>query len=408
MQAKFLDHPPARLDDPYWANADWLAVACSTMSASMLYGDGELNMTGTFAGTGSFHGGHDPQLTLKAAYDHTDVYILAEWSDSDLDLNRRRWLYDGPHDPLKPDGDTSGWTSQSNDDKMALAFEIAAASSEFGDFNSVGCAASCHNVEGVLDMRPQTGKVDIWDWSAGISDPLGYANDQVSDPVDGRKQDGGSAIEHRNRPDGGNNRSGPRYEWDGTAQVVTRSDGSNATLDPAYFLVNKTEFTGDPAAGKTIFQASCMSCHGAEGPGSGPALDKPEFARTSRVDLSNAILSPAHAGAAAFAALNAMRKTNLMAGLRGLSGIPGYFLTAPSGSQADVMTMSNFSLSQVNTTTHAKYKILMIRKLMTGNADDAQFDLAASRAYKFGVALMDGDGRNHVGSRVGTLEFVGP
>jgi hypothetical protein len=47
------------------------------------------------------------------------------------------------------------------------------------------------------------------------------------------------------------------------------------------------------------------------------------------------------------------------------------------------------------------YRVLLIRQLNTGSADDAQ--LAPGGSYPFGVALMDADGRNHIGSTRETL-----
>lgn len=63
-------------------------------------------------------------------------------------------------------------------------------------------------------------------------------------------------------------------------------------------------------------------------------------------------------------------------------------------------------MGQVDDVTHTKYQVLITRKLQTGNADDAQFSPATT--YKFGVAMMDNDGRNHIGSRIETLEFMAP
>jgi hypothetical protein len=190
--------PPTSLADPYWAGADWLPITSTNQSTSLTYGDGQMNMNGTFNGLTDFSGGMDPGLILKAAYDANNIYIYAEWTDVVFNLDRRRWLYDGPTDPLKPGESADGWTSQLNDDKIGLAFEISAASSAFGTFDNVGCAASCHDPGGGIDMRPQAGEVDIWHWKTSRSEPLGYVNDQSSEPVAGRTSDAGTSIENRN------------------------------------------------------------------------------------------------------------------------------------------------------------------------------------------------------------------
>jgi hypothetical protein len=234
------------------------------MSTGLLYGDGILNATGTFSGLTDFNDGAPADLELRAVHDGDTLYILANWKDETLDLDSLRWLFNGPADPKKAGESASGWTSQRNDDKIAFAFEIDAASSEFGDFDTVGCAAACHNAAGGLDMRPEQGSVDIWDWKTFGSEPLGHMDDQVSRADAGRTEDSGTAIEDRNIAASGNNRSGPAIEWDGTAQTFTRWDGEVVTLDPGYFLLDahSIAFAGDSAAGDVTYQASCAVCHG--------------------------------------------------------------------------------------------------------------------------------------------------
>lgn len=406
LQAEMVTTPPVSLSDPYWAAANWRAVTSTNQSIGLLYGDGQMNMSGTFDGTTEFSGGVDPGLTLKAAYDAGSIYILAEWTDVVFNLDRRRWLYNGPPDPRKAGESTDGWTSQLNDDKIGLAFEINAASSMFGTFDDVGCEASCHNVGGGPDMRPDAGMVDIWHWKTSRSEPYGYVNDQFSEPTNGRKTDAGTGIENRNRI-GTTNRSGPEFEWDGTPQMISKSDGNMVSLDPAYLLVNKMNFMGDAVAGDVTYKASCGGCHGPDGEGGvATAFTSPSYTRWTREVLADSAASATHPGAAAWNGLATLDQTNVLARLRGMSGIPGYYLGTPSGSAADLRTVSNVSYTLVNDTMHARYQVIMIRDLDTGNADDAQFTPATVSSYKFGVALMDNDGRNHVGSRLETLDFM--
>jgi hypothetical protein len=87
-------------------------------------------------------------------------------------------------------------------------------------------------------------------------------------------------------------------------------------------------------------------------------------------------------------------QTNLLARLRGFTGVPGSSLAQPSGSVADLTTQSNVDTAA---TEHLEYRLQIIRRLQTGNPDDAQF--VPGEQYPFGIGLMDGDGRNHIGSR---------
>jgi predicted CXXCH cytochrome family protein len=395
---------PLGIDDPIWSQQTPLRPALGNVSTGLLYGDGQLNATDTFAGLDDFNGGDGAGLELRAVHDGTTIYILAEWNDGRLDLDRQRWLFDGRADPLKPGESADGWTSQGSDDKIGFAFEIDAASSELGSFADVGCAASCHNARaGDAEMRPAAGTVDLWSWKAGRSEPLGYADDQVA-AASGRRSDGGTTIENRNVAPGGDDRSGPAFEWDGNSQSATRSDGTPVTLDPAYFLLasHQLAFAGDATAGDPLYQNDCSPCHGAAGEGGiGPAFNGVDTTRLSRSELDASSAVASHPGSASYNSLGSADKANVLARIRGFAGVPGYSLTVPGGSAADVRTQSNLAVDLIESTNSERYRVLLARRLATQNDDD--LELAPGERYPFGVALMDGDGRNHIGSQRETL-----
>jgi predicted CXXCH cytochrome family protein len=399
LQVARIASAPSGLDDPIWNQVDALRPPLSNVSTGLLYGDGELNMTETFAGLTDFNNGDAADLELRAVHDGSNIYIRAQWNDLRLDVDRERWLFNGPTDPLKAGESAAGWTSQRSDDQIALAFEINAASSERGTFATAGCAAACHNVSGTPAMRPTAGSVDLWGWKTARSEPLGFAGDAASDAASGLHDDAGTGIANRNIATTGNNRSGPASEWDGGAQTFTRWDGAAITLDPAYFILgtHRQAFAGSASTGDPIYQQRCGGCHGSNGEGGiGPAFNTPETSRLSRAELDARAAVASHPGAASYNQLSASDKANVLARIRGFDGVPGYFLTAPSGSAADIRTQSNVEVQLIETTEWTQYRVLMIRRLSTGNADDAP--LAPGTTYPFGVALMDGDGRNHIGA----------
>lgn len=427
---------PVDCDDPIWNEAEEISVATATVDSGMLYGDGELNMTGTFGGTSDFNSGNPANLQLTALYTEAgQIFIRARWDDMIFNLDRRRALFNGPPDPDKPEESPAGWTSQLNDDKIGMAFEIdPGTASEFGTFEDVGCAASCHNVAGEgLDMRPETGKVDIWHWKTSRSEPVGYVDDQFAEPVDGRRDDAGVSIEVRNRA-GGSNRGGPQFIWDGTDQAVTSGPRTGQVLDPAFIILNEhlldVEAEGrDADNGETIYQTSCAVCHGADGEGGiGPTLDAIKFGRLSDAELDALIAVGTHPGAGAYNALGDTDKSDLRLRVFGFWGIPGYYLQMPEGSVADVTTANDLDYSEagINSLTNItdpqgpdfneilnKYKfqqdgycVVLIRDLETGHDDDTQFD--PSQSYVFGVALMDNDGKNHIGNTRLLLGFLLP
>jgi len=414
LEAVYVSTSPSAINSSYWKTADYLKVNSSNVSINNLYGDGLLNMTGTFAGLTSFNNGNDPGLFLKAAYDANNLYILAEWVDSTVNASNSSWLWKGPADPLKTDSNGS-WTSQRNCDRFAMAFEISTASSSAGNFSNVGCAASCHNIGSNNVMYPSSGKVDLWNWNLASSAPLGYVQDMVANS-DSIADDSGQKMYIRNSS-GSTDRSGPAYEWDGTSQSVTLANGQPATLDQAFYLFNKTPFTGDIHRGDSIYHRTtapgdCASCHGdyGEGGSGGGPINLIRYNKKSRTELMLGMDNVSDMGAY-WTPLNATDRNDIVAYLRGLSGVPGYYLTNPDGSNADIKAVSNVSALNIfnamnpSTNHHTKYQVLITRKLRTNNADDVQFDVPANRTYKFGVALMNNDGKNHVGSTIETLTF---
>lgn len=413
LEARYSATPPSTIGSSFWKTADYLPVTVSNVSTNQLYGDGLLNLTGSYLGLSSFNAGTDPGLRLKAAYDNENIYILAEWTDLKLDLAKSSWLFNGPADPLKADS-TGGWTGQRNSDHIAFAFEIENASSPAGTFSSVGCDASCHTAGGISQMHPDAGKVDLWNWSLALTAPLGYAADMIANS-DSFSTDGGNKIYLRN-VNGFTHRSGPAFEWDGSSQNVTLANGQSSIVDPAFYIVNKMPFAGDARRGDSIYHTVsapgfCAPCHGERGEGgTNSAVNTLSLNKKSRSALMSSMDGIGDMFAY-WAPLNPTDKEDVMAYMRGLAGVPGYYLQTPDGSNADIKAISNVTPIQIkdamlpSTNTHSIYQVLFIRKLSTNNQDDASFEATAERTYTFGVALMDNDGKNHIGSKKETLTF---
>ena len=415
LEATYVSTAPMTISDSYWKSADYLKVSVGTLNKNALYSNGYLNMTGTYNGTSSFNGGADPKLTMKAAYDDNKLYIYVEWVDNNLDAANAMATLLGAADPLKSDT-TGQWTSQGNSDKMALAFDLNNSSSSEGTFVDKGCAASCHNGK----MQPAAGSVDIWSWDVATTDALGYAADMVTDANNGLVKDTGNAMVASNKKVPGNPRSLPAYEWNGVDQSYTRPDGKTTLLDAGYYLLNTTAttnitpFIGDYTKGNSVYHNSiygCSHCHGDDGGGDGPSGSATPFAsigfakKYSRASLASFASSSNHEGNTYWAQVPAASVNDLIAYIKGLGGVPGYVISPPSGSHADVWSVSNVSRSRINVTPHTLYQVILVRKLNTGNNDDVQFSSPAGKSYPFGIALMNADGKNHIGSLKQLLTF---
>jgi len=413
LEANFVSTPPNELTSAYWTTADYLKVTSQNMSTKQIYSDGFMNMTGTYLGLSSFDNNLDPGLEIKAAYDANNIYILAQWTDPQVDPEFARCFYNGPTDPLKSDPD-SLWTIQGNCDRFALAFEIQSASSASGSFSTVGCQAACH-AGATTAMHPDAGKVDIWNWNLAHSAPLGYVEDMVADGT-GLSDDAGTPMWAWNQKSA-SPRSGPAYEWDGNTQNIKLSNGQSSILNQTYYLYTKTPFLGDPAKGDSIFHRTsqpgmCYTCHGYQGQGaSEEAINGIGEGSKSRSSIISNMNNNQDMGDY-ISGLGTGDFNNLVAYIKGFSGgTPGTYLQTPTGSNADIMAISNVTPSQITNAPspskniHTKYQVLIIRKLNTGNNDDIQFIPTTTKMVKFGVALMNRDGANHIGSAIETLTF---
>ena len=418
LEAKKVSEPPLAITgiNTYWKTADYLTVNVSNKSTGILYSDGLLNMTGTYSGMNAFRG--NPELKLKAAYDNENLYILAEWTDPQINLSFKNWYFNGPGDILKSSESSNGWTSQRNSDGIALAFEIDQAAGPAGNFVTVGCAASCHSAGINSNMRPDVGKIDFWNWKLARSG-MGYAQDMVA-IKDSLADDSGTKLYERNSI-GSTNRSGPAYEWNGTSQDITLPNGQAVTLNPAFYLLDdhKTAFVGNVSQGDMIYHRTskpgdCLSCHGSNGngigtEGEGAVLNIPFINTKSRATLKYN-MDRVEAMPSYWSGLDSIDRENVIAYIRSLSGVPGEYLKKPSGSNADITVVNNVSPIDIRNASQfsllpKKYMVLFIRKLKTNNPDDIQFDLSVSTSYKFGIALMNNDSRNHVGSNLEILNF---
>jgi hypothetical protein len=380
LEAPYVSTPPNKITSAYWKTANYLGIVPQNITTGQVpAADGLFNTSGTFSGLSEFNKGKDPKITLKAAYDDANIYILLSWKDTTFNMSSANWLYNGPSDPHKA-GATAGWTSQRGDDNVTLSFDMGSS------------------------MR------DTWNWSLALSEPLGYATDRVeaSGVV---TTDAGNKTYLRNMA-GADNRSGPKYEWDGIQQELQRDPGGLTILDPGFYLLTKQDFVGDVVAGDALFLDNCTSCHGINADGFGTeyetdvALNGPGFMnRFTRAGFVSFASNPdLHEGAAHFTPLNDTEVDNLFARLRAFSGIPGYYLQNPSGSNSDVHTLSNVQLAKIEGSNMKGYSVLLIRALNTGNADDIVFNPSVGQ-YDFDIRLSDNDSLNQIGAINKQLTF---
>ncbi|MBK5277447.1 MAG: hypothetical protein JJE09_01160 [Bacteroidia bacterium] len=372
LEAVYVTTVPNKLTSKYWKTADYLPItAQNQIIGKVPVEDGLFNMSGTFGGLSDFNQGEIPDISLKAAYTSDSLYILISWKDSKYNASQANWFYNGPEDPKKP-GSTTGWTSQQNDDKLILSFGMG------------------------------SGKSDVWKWSLALSEPLGYAIDMIDNGT-GAVADAGNKMYMRNAL--GDNRGGPKYDWNGIQQELYRKPSGFTILDPAFYMLNKDDFAGDVVKGEVYFQKECAGCHGITGDGEGTTnpvgirLNKTgQFNRWTRQALDAFASDPGkHEGAVHYPTIEAERE-DLFARLRGFSGVPGYYLENPTGSNSDIHAVSNVQLGKIDSDNTKGYTVLLIRALNTGSGDDIVFSSTSKPVYDFTINFMDNDNLNLIGA----------
>jgi ethylbenzene dehydrogenase len=353
---------------------------------------GEYNMTGSIKGI-------DVTVRMSAAYTNTDLYLQIQWKEptGQNDLNRRRFLFNGPDEGGT--GVVPGWSSQLNDDKFAIAFDINGAADNTGTFQEKGCTVGCHG-----EMNPTQGLMDVWHWKTSRSNIVGYVNDQFSDPA-GRHTDAGDPIEVRNWKVKDNIAAGPGLVWDPTLgkQFFALPDPNEGSveLDPTIFLLkgHTMPLKGDATAGDFTVTNICQSCH--DFGGSERKLISDWGLNKTDAEIVNWLKSTDHPGSGEITTLKPADFDDVIARVRGFTGVPGYYLQSPTGSAADLVVLNSKTVFK-----DGIYTVQIRRPLNTGYADDVQFDPVAKKEYVFGVAVMDKDGKNHAGSPRQILQFL--
>ncbi|MFK7849125.1 MAG: ethylbenzene dehydrogenase-related protein [Rhodothermales bacterium] len=122
-------------------------------------------------------------VTLNAMADGDYLYLAASWSDATENTATNRLTYDG-----------SQWTQDGDEDRIAFLFDMGQTGT-----SGANCQAFCH----FPSMSTNGGVVDVWNWKAASSNPMGYAEDNYWD-ASGQKIDEGITAVLVNSLDGQN------------------------------------------------------------------------------------------------------------------------------------------------------------------------------------------------------------
>lgn len=231
LQAILASEPPildGLPDDPVWQSAPPLQLTLSQVEPSSP--DGR-----TF------------RASLRAAVDGVFLYLLVELEDPLPHQTPSFFRFRGG-DPASE----ANWTlSTEGQDGIGFLFPIDNPSSIRGErssetFDVVGCAVACHPAPNPNAYEggsyPTEGRIDLWYWKAGTTNPQGYADDFVAEGRDGtsfpeqRRGDVGRSFEDPNFPPPG---AGPMFP-------LRMSGANNGGLDPSLFLWEATAVPFNP------------------------------------------------------------------------------------------------------------------------------------------------------------------
>ncbi len=193
-----------------------------------------------------------PQGTMKAKIwsvnDGQNVYFLVEVEDPTQDDIPNKFEFKGGD----PSSDSNWELHENGQDGLGFIFPISAnvhGDSPEDTFDKAGCLVSCHVPLETIHYEsghfPTVGKIDMWYWKAGTTNPQGKADDYFAVGSDG-------PTDTKNRRQGdmaGRTFSDPNFPAPGAGQILPVSvpGGDNNGFDKSKFIWDQSAVSFDPA-----------------------------------------------------------------------------------------------------------------------------------------------------------------
>ncbi len=352
------------------------------------------------AESGNGNPGTPRYVSMKAVYTDTHLYLLLQWADWGANELKDAFRYVGPSlgspiiscvqvgaqtvcDSLYRRGAQDSlmlpiwWERFGDDDKIALAFEVAPVEDARGTFESVGCLAACHVGSAPPFGAVGAGELDIWYWLAGRTNPLRNIFNLADDPNEPRQGIPGYLDDWYAIPGAG---LLPDPGWPG--YLVNALPGS-AVPRYVYRRADDPFYNPpDPDHCPNRFGERCLRNNGVSFAYLWREIPTIYFQSFSPQDTLNETITPD---------VRKWVRDDI---------VPGYFLTYPSDSRADVRGKGNYDEER------AVWTLEVARRLDTGApAHDVVFDPEAGKSYYFTIAVFDASTQNHWGSEPQILQF---
>lgn len=304
------------------------------------------------------------KIKLKAMYSDKYLYIRAEWEDSTVSLTRESsWVMDSTTGEWRHPAAASDNDKQS-EDRFAIFWNID--TPNFKARN--GCAISCHgNVPGSAKFTDASdATMDIWHnkaarglgvYSATDSGDLTISGNEAFEAIAGTVKFSGVLDDKR-------------LVWymDTDDGYDTEDSGRRADEGQSAYSHNRN---GDKSAPKVI-ETNPNSWADAM------VLTQDEIDKGETI-----VADPTDATYNAVAVADAWNKYKTLNAV-----VPERILRLPDGSRGDVLNTAVWK--------DGVWIQEFRRALVTGNADDVQFDLAKETEYEYSVAVFDNCGRGEL------------
>ena len=337
-------------------------------------------------------------VSVKAVYTDTHLYLLLQWSDDEADELKDAFRFVGPSlsDPIRTCTEVGGttvcdslfrrgpqdslltqawWLQFGEDDKIAVAFEVIPSGANGGTFSEIGCQAACHLGEAITFGAMDYGRLDVWYWLAGRTNPVRNIFNLQDNPADASQGLPGYLDDwYADRAAG----LIPDEGWPCYVPNFVPE-----THVPKYVYRRKDDRFSDPPDNcENRFGGECVINNGVSLAYLWRDLPTVFYPAMSARDTLNDAIQPDP------------RKW-----VRG-DIVPGYLLTYPAESRADVRGKGTFNDES------GVWTLEVARRLQTSDPEhDVRFDPASGASYAFTVAVFDASARKHWGSEAAILQF---
>lgn len=352
------------------------------------------------------------------------VYFLVRYGDDTYDIYPDYWHYarQGPlglepsQTPATGQCDSvivtgANWyveNASTQEDQVAMMFEMEPASDATGSYSEIGCQVACHAGGGHSFGAVPTGKLDVWVWRAGrtnAQESTAYPDLTQIDEKTGRPNSIFSRIDTDN--------TWPAYMED---MIATSAGLQNDANDPNYLfslfgytgqLYNRNVSVSPVDGGEIPGNITELVRDRREGTG-GTAQQEDTGPANGGLPLIMYLWGPTAQRFTSCDTVVTTRpigskypkwSTGLLAGDTDV--MPGYVIWIPSGSAADVRAKGEYKTNQ---SKRFSTWILEVRRPMTtDHPDDVAMDPA--QEYLFTVAIFDKSSQIHSGSGPLRLRF---